>query len=267
MSREVCVNVAPKFTFYHLPDRAFKSMESRDTRELLMKWSMNNRLLAQAFRYDQYFQPYQKNDFVLSFFQDPNVTSQLKVISASSGQWKTLDTEVKKIEAKQIPCNRLSMSLFDPLNNEGIVRESGHISKCLDEYVDDFVISDELRKVLLQEAFDKYDIFSPSDREEFLFLLFKHLCLGGSLCQFEDTIDPYVETTKSIYKDLLSVKKHPETKEISILSSVFRVTAYDDQGICYPSATPHEQTFAYLIVDPMKRHINVLYHCFGAGAF
>uniref|UniRef100_A0A8C5QD62 Cilia- and flagella-associated protein 300 n=1 Tax=Leptobrachium leishanense TaxID=445787 RepID=A0A8C5QD62_9ANUR len=226
MSREVCVNVAPKFTFYHLPDRAFKSMESRDTRELLMKWSMNNRLLAQAFRYDQYFQPYQKNDFVLSFFQDPNVTSQLKVISASSGQWKTLDTEVKKIEAKQIPCNRLSMSLFDPLNNEGIVRESGHISKCLDEYVDDFVISDELRKVLLQEAFDKYDIFSPSDREEFLFLLFKHLCLGGSLCQFEDTIDPYVETTKSIYKDLLSVKKHPETKEISILSSVFRVTAY-----------------------------------------
>ncbi|CAH2225405.1 Hypothetical predicted protein [Pelobates cultripes] len=125
----------------------------------------------------------------------------------------------------------------------------------------------DLLKVLLLEDFEKYDIFSQSDREEFLFLLFKHLCLGGALCQYEDAIDPYLETTKSIYKDLLSVRKDPDSQEINIISSVFKVVAYDDQGRCYPSSKPHEQTFAYLIVDPMKRHVNVLYHSFGAGDF
>ncbi|KAM8975358.1 cilia- and flagella-associated protein 300 [Pelodytes ibericus] len=267
MSQELSMAVSPKFTFYPLPNRTFSSLENKDTRELLMKWSMNGRILAQAFRYDQYFQSYQMNDFVLDFFQDPNVVSELKLISDSPGQWRTLGSEVIKSEVEQIPCSHLSMSLFDPLYSEEIVRESGHILKCLDEHVGDFCISDELRKVLLQEDSDKYAIFSQPERAEFLFLLFKHICLGGALCQFEDTVDPYIETTKSIYKDMLSVQKDPESKKINIISAVFKVTAYDEHGVCYPSKRPHEQTFAYLIVDPLNRHVNVLYHCFGAGAF
>ncbi|KAJ7398954.1 rna-directed dna polymerase from mobile element jockey-like [Pitangus sulphuratus] len=41
----------------------------------------------------------------------------------------------------------------------------------------------------------------------------------------------------------------------------------DANGLCYPSSKSHEQTFAYLIVDPCKRHVNTLYHCFGGGVF
>ncbi|MEE6472906.1 hypothetical protein FKM82_009771 [Ascaphus truei] len=203
----------------------------------------------------------------MAFFQDPNVISHLKLLSDSSGQWVTLGTQVKKVEAKEMPCTQLSMSLFDCLYTEHIVRESGHILKCLDEYFDDFPISDELRKVLLLDDTDKFDIFSQSDREEFLFHLFKHLCLGGALCQFEDVIDPYLQTTKSIYKDLMSVQKDPETKQIHIISTVFKVSAYDENGMCYPSTKHHEQTFAYFIVDPLKHHVHILYHCFGGGAF
>ncbi|KAM4795497.1 cilia- and flagella-associated protein 300 [Rhinophrynus dorsalis] len=256
-----------KFTFTHLPNRSFSSLDTRDIRDLLIKWSMNGRITAQAFRYDQYFQPYQKDDFVKAFFQDPNVISQLKKLSGSAGEWITLDTKVKRVEAKEIPCTQLSMSFFDCLYSAEIVKGSGHISKCLDEYMDEFPISDELRKVLLLDDSEHFQIFSQQDREQFLFLLFKHLCLGGALCQFEDTIDPYLETTKSIYKDLLSVQKDPETKQITIISTVFKVSAYDENGMCYPSTRPHDQTFAYLIVDPLKRHVNVLYHCFGAGVF
>ncbi|XP_056417520.1 cilia- and flagella-associated protein 300 [Hyla sarda] len=256
-----------KFTFHPLENRTFNFLDNRSSRELLTKWSMNGRISAQAFRYDEYFQPYQKNDFVLAFFQDPNVTSYLKLLSGSSLQWTTLGTKVTKIEATEIPCTHLSMSLFDRLSEENIVKESGYISKCLDEYVDDFIVSDELRKVLLLEDSEKYEIFSPSDRQEFIFLLFKHLCLGGAVCQFEDTVDPYLEMTKSMYKELLSVQKDPETKQIKIISSVFKVNASDENGLCYPSPRPHEQTFAYLIVDPLKRHVVVLYHCFGGGIF
>ncbi|OBS78317.1 hypothetical protein A6R68_19294 [Neotoma lepida] len=133
------------------------------------------------------------------------------------------------------------MSFFQRLYDENIVRESGHIVKCLDSFCDPFLISDELRKVLLMEDSEKYEVFSPLEREEFLFCLFKHLCLGGSLCQYEDMLKPYLETAKLIYKDL------------------------DSAGVCYPSTKEHEQTFSYFIVDPIKRHVNVLYHCYGVG--
>jgi len=119
--------------------------------------------------------------------------------------------------------------------------------------------------MLLVEDSEKYEVFSRPDREEFLFCLFKHLCLGGALCQYEDVLHPYLETTKLLYKDLVSVRKNPQTKKIQITSSVFKVTAYDGAGVCYPSTESHEQTFSYFIVDPIKRHVHVLYHSYGVG--
>uniref|UniRef100_A0A8D0LAU0 Cilia- and flagella-associated protein 300 n=1 Tax=Sphenodon punctatus TaxID=8508 RepID=A0A8D0LAU0_SPHPU len=162
-----------------------------------------------------------------------------------------------------VPCTQVSMTFFDRLYCEGVVRESGYIVKCYDDYYDDFLISDELRKVGMECIYT----FLASLGTFFLFCLFKHLCLGGTLCQLEEELSPYLETTKAIYKDLLSVQKDPETKEIKIISTVFKVSAHDDNGMCYPSSKSHEQTFAYLIVDPLKRHVHVLYHCFGGGLF
>ncbi|XP_006907569.1 uncharacterized protein C11orf70 homolog [Pteropus alecto] len=253
------------YYFRFLPQKTFQSLSTRETTSRLRQWSMLGRIQAQAFGFDQKFQAYRKDDFVMAFFKDPNVIPNLKLISDSSGQWITLGTEVKKIEAINVPCTQLSMSFFNRLYDENIVRDSGHIVKCLDSFCDPFLISDELRKVLLVEDSEKYEVFSQPDREEFLFCLFKHLCLGGALCQYEDVLNPYLETTKLIYKDLVSVRKNPQTKKIQITSSIFKVTAYDSVGMCYPSTKSHEQTFSYFIVDPIKRHVHVLYHCYGVG--
>ncbi len=57
--------------------------------------------------------------------------------------------------------------------------------------------------MLQEEDSEHYYVVSRKERGEFLFRLFKHLCLGGELCQYEDTIDPYISTTKQIYKDLI----------------------------------------------------------------
>ncbi|XP_025965242.1 cilia- and flagella-associated protein 300 isoform X2 [Dromaius novaehollandiae] len=228
-----------RFTFRALPQKTFPGLESRDTQDRLLKWSMQGRITAQAFSFDQPFKPYLKDEFVMAFFNDQNVISSLKLLSAS-GQWTTLGSKVTKIEATVVPCTQISMSFFDRLYTEGVVRETGHIVKCYDDYYDDSLISDELRK---------------------------HLCLGGAVCQFEDVLGPYLETTKALYKDLVSVQKNPETKEISITSTVFRVSAYDENGLCYPSNKSHEQTFAYLIVDPFRRHVHTLYHRFGGSIF
>ncbi|XP_015280002.1 PREDICTED: uncharacterized protein C11orf70 homolog [Gekko japonicus] len=256
----------PRYTFHHLPQKSFPSLESRETRDRLVKWSMDGRITAQAFSFDQNFKGYQQEDFLMDFFNHPDVNSNLKMLSAS-GQWTTLNTSVKKVEVKNILCTKVSMSFFDRLYCEGVVRENGFIVKCFDEYCDEILIADELRKVLLLEDSDHYDLFSRLDREEFLFCLFKHLCLGGALCQYEDDLGPYLETTKALYKDLVSVQTDPETKEINIISTVLKVSAYDVHGLCYPSSSSHEQTFAYLIVSPPKRHVYVLYHSFGSSFF
>ena len=58
-------------------------------------------------------------------------------------------------------------------------------------------------QMLLLEDSDHYDGYSDSEREEFLFRLFKHVCLGGAVCQYEDTVQPYLDVTKSLYKDLV----------------------------------------------------------------
>ncbi|XDA84053.1 hypothetical protein R6Z07F_013877 [Ovis aries] len=193
------------YSFRFLPQKTFQSLSTPQTTSRLRQWSMLGRIEAQAFGFDQTFQTYRKDDFVMAFFKDPNVIPNLKLLSESSGEWLTLGTEVKKVEAINVPCTQLSMSFFNRLYDEAIVRDNGYIVKCLDSFCDPFLISDELRKVLLVEDSEKYEVFSQPDREEFLFCLFKHLCLGGALCQYEDVINPYLETTKLIYKDLVRI--------------------------------------------------------------
>lgn len=56
-------------------------------------------------------------------------------------------SKVTKVEATVVPCTQISMSFFDRLYSEGVVRETGDIVKCYDDYYDDILISDELRKV------------------------------------------------------------------------------------------------------------------------
>ncbi|XP_070607760.1 cilia- and flagella-associated protein 300 isoform X1 [Erythrolamprus reginae] len=254
------------YTFHYLRQKSFPALESKGTRERLLKWSMDGRITAQAFSFDQNFKGYQRDDFLMAFLNHPEVNSNLKLLS-SSGRWTTLNTKVKKVDAKNILCTQVSMSFFDRLYCEGLVRENGAIVKCFDEYHDEIPIADELRKVLLLDDSDHYDLFSHLDREEFLFCIFKHLCIGGAFCQYEDDLGPYLETTKSLYKDLVSVQKDPETKNIHIVSTVFKVCAYDADGLCYPTPSSHEQNFAYLIVNPLNRHIYVLYHVFGVPSF
>jgi hypothetical protein len=65
------------------------------------------------------------------------------------------------------------------------------------------VIFYALFQMLLNHDCHNYKLISEAHREEFLFRLFKHLCLGGQWCQYEDNIKPYINTTKVLYKDII----------------------------------------------------------------
>ncbi|XP_060013896.1 cilia- and flagella-associated protein 300 isoform X3 [Lagenorhynchus albirostris] len=78
------------YYFRFLPQKTFKSLSTPETTSRLRQWSMLGRIKAQAFGFDQTFQVYRKDDFVMAFFKDPNVIPNLKLLSDSSGQWITL---------------------------------------------------------------------------------------------------------------------------------------------------------------------------------
>ncbi|XP_064838566.1 cilia- and flagella-associated protein 300 isoform X1 [Oncorhynchus masou masou] len=260
-----------KFSFNLLPTKTFSFLQDKSTLQLLMKWSMLGRISAQAFSFDQNFYPYNSHDFTLSFFRDPCVLTNLRKMEA--GAWVPLDSEgqswlpgstegeVVCVQAEVVPCSKVSMEMFDPLYSSGIITSSGHINKCFHDTHPDY---DLLRQMLQEDGSEEYGVM---ERREFLFLVFKHMTLGGELCQYEDTINPYIDTTRTIYRDLVSVQKNPESKEISVVSTVIKVSALDASGVCYPAREEEDQSFSYLIVDPFRRHVYVFYHCYGVGAF
>lgn len=41
----------------------------------------------------------------------------------------------------------------------------------------------------------------------------------------------------------------------------------DESGRCYPGRRDEEQNFAYLIVNPVSRHVTLFSHSYGVGTF
>ncbi len=96
---------------------------------------------------------------------------------------KCVESVIDEVCVEPVPCTILNMGFFDRLTANQIVRESGSIRKCFDEMCDDFIVSDELRKLLLMEDSDNYCLFNEEEREEFLFKILKHIALGGPVNQ------------------------------------------------------------------------------------
>ena len=78
--------------------------------------------------------------------------------------------------------------------------------------------------------------------------------LGGSLNQYEDKIGPYLESTKKIYKALVSVRKKPESKEIYIESQAYMVESI---GKAFKTDS-NPQNLLYVIVNPSQRTCHVI---------
>ncbi|XP_023233020.1 uncharacterized protein C11orf70 homolog [Centruroides sculpturatus] len=251
------VGTEKKFTFHFLPDRKFICYED-NCKDLLIKWSLLDNMSIQSFSFDEKFRSYMLNDFVWSFFQDPVVLQSLQVYYRGSSI--SVSTAATEVEIESVPATLTSMNFFNRLYDNKIARTDGSIVKCYEDYIDEIYIADELRKMLMIEESDNYDMFTPIERREFLFRLFAHLCLGGNLCQYEDYINDYLNVAKQMYKDIVNVQKDPETKEIRVISIIAKVNCYNDNVKYYPSSYDHLQNFAYLIIDPIKQHVNVFSH-------
>ncbi|KAF8560909.1 hypothetical protein P879_05872 [Paragonimus westermani] len=247
------------FTFIEIQNRQYPSIHSKEAEDSLMKWSMKGRLKIHTFTFDENFRAYDVKNFIHSFLRSPAVMQILHDYGVSNETFRN-------VSFQQINCTMTDMKMIKKIEDV-TSRPNGVIKKCFDEVIAGVLVSDELRKFLLDEDFEASHVLTEKEKSEFLYKVFFHLSIGGELCQNEDNIKEYSEFTRKVYRDIISVQKSSETKELQIVSLVYKVRAEDENGAVFPSNIEHVNTFAYVIVDPYKRNVILLHHVFGCGEF
>ncbi|XP_050542538.1 cilia- and flagella-associated protein 300 isoform X4 [Daktulosphaira vitifoliae] len=218
------------------------------------------------YAFNQEFSDSDVNQFILDFFQDKNVTCLLQTSPNI-----LLDCEITRVKVEEISCVITSMDFFDkllnPINNivsHGKDREGNTlIRQCEEVSKNGIYITNVLKKVLLDDECEEYSLYNSEEREEFIFKLLTHFVIGGTWCQDDVTIEPYLNTTKNIYKDLISVEKNLEFNKILVASKVYNVMAFNSKDdMVYPKGfTDHFQnSFVYLIINRKTRTVTLFAH-------
>ncbi|XP_065665354.1 cilia- and flagella-associated protein 300 [Hydra vulgaris] len=228
-----------KDNLYVLSIRRLGSFEAQSSKELFTKWGLIS-MAYHVFDYSEFIDLSNPKEFVQHFFKFLNSNTLLNNVDL----FKLKDISVVKLRA-----TAMSISFFDRLETSGLVHKSGYITKCYDEMINDILISDELRKMILSKESGYGNLFCNDERLEFIFHIFKCLVIGGNCCQFEDSVKSYIDLTKVIYKDLMSVRKNLSTQSISIKSIIFMIV--------WP--TMKENDFCYIILDEEKRQLILWY--------
>eukprot|EP00794_Sanderia_malayensis_P010840 gene10840-11992_t len=258
-----------QFSFRYIPNKSFSAFDAKSSKEFLQKWGLAQRMKLQVFSYNKYFQAYEKEKFVMNFFQDQSVQEHLEIASSLNTWGPIGNLKADRAEVEIVQSNVTNMGFFDKIFTPGLVRDSGSICKCYDEQLGDFLISDELRKMVLSDESDFFDLFMEKEKSEFLFCIFKHLCLGGQVCQRQFfTIHKechfYGSGTKEVtdhnFHLGFSVHKDAATKQLTISSIVLQVSLWANDVMVYPSSQPHVQSFAYFMLNPAKRNVFVWHH-------
>ena len=243
------------FTFHSLGETGLSALNERDAKALFEKWGLLNHTALMRFRYDELARKYDLPKFLVEFFSSQEVRSVLKTLNRR-GAWSHVSAgKTEKVVFEELNCSQTSMTFFDRLQPH-VVRPTGHIMKCMEEEYDGVLCPDELHQLFVNEDSEHYCLYNDSERSELLFHILRVLVLGGGVNQYEDTIEPYFNMAKQIYKDLVSVQKVPQTGKLEVVS--WPVKVIDVEGLAlFPFE--HTANFCYITVDPVKRHVILWY--------
>lgn len=105
------------------------------------------------------------------------------------------------------------------------------------------------------EESENYSIYSEAERNELLFAIFQLLVLGGSLNQYEDYLGPYRDSTRELYKMLVSVRKDASNDQMFIDTFAYELKAVDGKPVFEDD---HPQNLLLVTVQPFTKTVNVL---------
>lgn len=245
------------FTFTAV-DKGFDSLKTADAAEYLNKWNLDEYLRAKVFRFDQAFSVEQLDAFLLDFFASPAV-QEVGVCEGPSGKsWGVLgELKPGAVKHQRLATTVLRLDFFDRLREAGIVHNEGSIAKCLDVQCGEVLVSDRLRKLLLDEEDEGWDLFSEAERSELIFHILKRLAVGGGMNQYEDRMEPYLNMTRALYKDLVTVQK-TKSGTLAVSSLTFAITdVTGSSASLFPRPSPHN--LCYVTIDPLARRVKLWY--------
>ena len=247
-----------KYIFQTVDDPShYSNIFTKENFKTLEKWGLSQHMELVKFRFNTSFELKDLQRFLKDLFNDPIVKKNFPPLTLI-----ILPDEQKEIENfkyKVLNTQATNMDLFDPIyENDIVTLDTGYIHQDYDQYVEDITVSDKLKQALLIEESEPYAVFSQDQRDEFLFHIFKRIVIGGSLCQYEDRIDPYLNMTKAFYKDIVSAAKEPETGKIYIRSIPVEILSIEKTSL-YKNKY-HPQNFFYVVIDPYRRYVHLWYH-------
>lgn len=221
-------------------------MGSTSTKGKLTQWGLEGILTASRFRFTGKYAARDSSNFLRQLFSSSVVLAGIP--NASPVQ--------QSVQATKLSCSVLSMSFFDCLTEKGIVGPTGSMRGCMDEIFDGLSVSDRLREALVNPESESGEIFEEEQRQELIYHVFKALVLGGAMCQPEDNISSYLDITKAIYKDIVSVYKGQEGR-IEVASHAYVIHSLDGEVLrLFGSESRHH--VCLVVVDPIKKQVTVL---------
>jgi len=168
-----------------------------------------------------------------------------------------------QFEATKLSSTVLNMGFFDVLESEKIVASNGYLRKCMNDRVAGVDIDTLVTDLLLSEESEHAAVFNEAQRQEFIFQLFQLIFIGGAMHQRDESLSGYLEITKALYKELLSVHKASVTGKVEVTSRVYRVSPSakaDSSSMLFSGVPEHSRCF--IVVDPVKRLATVVYSDF-----
>lgn len=226
-------------------------LETREGKEQLLQWNLNETLSVAKFRFTGSFDQNSDVDYdrlLKDLVRDSSCAAKLGFMGTPSTpatiQAQALSTAVK------------SMDFFDRLEETGITH-GGTIRGCFEEIYDGISVSDQLREMLVNEDGENASAYSESEKKELIFVLFRMLVIGGSMCQPDYDVKRYQEMTKNLYKELLTVYKNPSTGEVNISGRCYSLTGVDGVEL-FSNPDKDKQNLLIVIVEPLKKVITTL---------
>lgn len=240
------------FSFEHQSSTLDCIEKSRDLKEQLLQYNLDETLQCYKFHFTGSFSGHMNSEYetmLQAFFSDQQVLHSIQA---------TGDIVLpSKITKESIGLNVMTMDFFDRLEEGGIIGPGGQIKGCFDDVFDGIMVGDLLREMLVNENSEHACLYSDSEKYELIYQIFRVLVIGGNLCQPEISIEKYLNITKAVYKELVTVFKDSNTKEVKVSGKAYLVQGIEGIEL-FPANPTSSWNVCILLIDPLKKTVTML---------
>jgi hypothetical protein len=251
---------APTFQFTPVEQAFSGFLGSSEGRERMQRWNIDQHLVVRRFRFGggrlEADSRSSTDTLLLDFVNSQCGRSVLPTASENS--------EAAALEWREVNRNVINMNFFNRFRDgeHNLVSSTGYLRKCMDDTYDGVHVSESLRECLVNEnsehAVDL--IYDDAERDEFIFRIFRHLVVGGAMCQPDETWGDYLVATKDVYRNLVSVHKSTKTGKVEVSSRIYELRSVEGNFELFQAGSPHNVCF--VVVDPAKHTITCWYNPF-----